>query len=509
MTPLGRGLLGAVFGTMMTLVAHPATRPFFLAPFRRVNLAQIDIKPVLPAPVDSTAVAFWLETAAEKLQDGGKLTPTELDTLTKLSSEASASQPDNAFWPQMEAVFLSRQGREQESRAQWVKGSSRSSWNDLQTQRLMDEHARLCRALGFDQSWTLGYVYYQRSDAAAAQIQRYCEALNQHTDVETDSGLRIRYASIRNGSLLRAGSRSIKVGLHGAQMVEQSTYPPSMTGLKNPKRIWIARTNITARLRQVGMIDQAAFADDAFRNNEAWLALTERRNPDENVRDLCLTSIGIASFAGCQAIGLILGLALFGLSGPLAARLGSVARFNLAIVAPVAVAIAAGVFEGTKSWPAAVSVGGTVAFLAAGPPKARTRRTEDLGPLYNVVVFCLWTLSLAGFCVYLISNSAAAEALLPNLGPAGEYLQESRIFLGVTCISLSLLCLVAPGWAIVRRYPTPNIFAFTLRRFGAMGVGFGLVLCILSGPLALGMDRYCGNQLEKILKNEPVYYLLR
>ena len=508
MTPLGRGLLGAVIGTMITLVAHPATSPYFTAPFRTVSLAQIKVRPALPAPVDPASAAYWMETAAEKLQHGTSLSPDELDTLTKLSAEASVSQPDNAFWPQIRAVLLYYQAKGDLARQEWFKASRRSSWDDLQTVRLVNEHARLCRSLGSDQSWTLGYTYFERSDAAAAQIQRYCETLVQHTEVDNVSGLLIRYASIRNGSLLRSGSRSIRVGIHGAQMVEQSTYPPSMGGSRTPKRIWIARTNITARLRQANMVDEASIADEAFKNNEAWLALTERRNPDENVRNLCVASIGLASFAGCQGIGLLAGLLIFGLGCLLERRFSERKRFPAPLVIAAAFGVWLLVFLTIGSWIAAASVGCTLCFLIAGPKTVRTRRTDDLGPLYNVIVFGLWILSVAGFSVFLISTSPAARALLPRLGPAGEYLQDSRIFLGVTYISLSLLCLVAPGWSIVRRYGTPDMFAVTLKKFGAMGAVLGIVLCILSGPVVLSADRYCGKQLQQILTNEPVYYLL-
>jgi hypothetical protein len=109
--------------------------------------------------------------------------------------------------------------------------------------------------------------------------------------------------------------------------------------------------------------------------------------------------------------------------------------------------------------------------------------------------------------MFQLSSSTAASAMLPYLGPAGEYFADYRTFLGVAAITVSLLALVSPLWAIAGRYSTPSVIFLGVKKLGAFTAVGALVLAILSGPIALFADRSCAHDLTKILENEPVYYI--
>jgi hypothetical protein len=535
MTPLGRAFLGAACGAVVTLAAHPVSRPYLLETIWHFPPSQCAVAAgldrALPPPTTPAAAAEWLSVGAEKLRRGISLSKGEIRTLLAIDDEASQVRGDNAFWAQMKAVLLSKMGRGEEARRAWVEGGNCTSWDDFQTSRLLRDRNDLVERIGWNQGWTYGYVFFARTDAAAAEIQRYAQRLVSNTSIESNSDLLLRYATIRNGSLLRDGSRSIKVGTHGWEMVELASYPKSLSGIHSPKRIWIAETTFTSRLRQLGYADQAKQAYDAFLNNEGWLALTgaatpdassegtpsasnsmwrwfsENENPDDNLRDLCLVSVVLAGLPGAMAVCSFLSLGCLAVGTVLQRRLEAIRFFPTWTVSLAAFAVGALVLWQTKLWLAAVSVGLAVQFLAIGPSAPRVRKSDDLGPLFGFAIFSIWLIGLCAFGLYLVATSVSANTIGPLLGPAGEYLSSSQIFLAVTAIVLSLIFLITPLWAIVRRYGTPDLLALGLRRFGTTGAIGSLAACVILGPFAVFGDKIVSNELLKIVQNEPIYYL--
>lgn len=534
MTPWGRALLGAAFGAILTLAVHPVSRPYLEEAIVRypadaiASLAGSD-HPVLPLPDSAPNASEWLQVAADKFLHGQKLSQSELLTLLGLDQEGEEAQEDNAFWPQMRAVLLHLMGRNSEARESWRRASNCTRWDDGQSDRLLNERDRLVRTLGWNQAWTYGYVFFNRSDAAAAVIQHYAQKLVGSTTLDTAEGLRTRYYTIVNGDLLRDGSHSIKVGLHGYDMVERASYPPSLSGTPRPKRIWIAETILTARLRQAGMVEESRRAFEAFDHNDWWRALTgidpgptgpqgethsllraalPDETPDENLRDLCLISIGLAGLPGAMGLASILGAGLLLVGSLLQARLSNIRFFPTLAITAVALSLGCLAFLATRLVPVGVCVAVTVEFLAVGPGTPRARRSDDLGPLFNLTMASTWLVLLGAFGLFICAVSSSARALGPELGPAGEYFTNSATFLGIATIALSMICLVSPLYATVRRFGTPDILALSLRRIGRFGAVVALTLCVIGGPATVLADRACARELRKIVENEPVYYMV-
>ena len=79
----------------------------------------------------------------------------------------------------------------------------------------------------------------------------------------------------------------------------------------------------------------------------------------------------------------------------------------------------------------------------------------------------------------------------------------------IALIVVGLLFLVAPLWAFANRVRTQGVLSLGLRRMGGLLALGGLVLCVVSGPLAVHYDRKLGDKFQKLVENEPVYYLLQ
>ena len=251
MTPAQRAWLGAALGAILTLALHPLSRPYITSVFvlrappglrfrdepTTANGHQPDLldsplpqayPPVLFRPQNRFDASVWLQVAAEKLIHHVRFQPDEIPNVIQVSRAASDSEPDNAFWLQMEAVFLREHNELAEAKRVWLRASHCASWNDLQTSYLSDLGNKLAANTQSDFAWQWAFVYYLRSTAAARAIANFARAINPSAGLGTDSGLQLRYATLVNGELLRKGSRNLEVGQIGATMMEIASHPPGL-----------------------------------------------------------------------------------------------------------------------------------------------------------------------------------------------------------------------------------------------------------------------------------------
>src|SRR5580658_9945041 len=142
MTSWSRALVGAVFGSAVTLAIHPVSRAYIVGAFQRKSVQTVEAaagltQVPLPQPTNPRSVSIWMQTAAEKLQHGLILGKGEIRTLLAISDTAYKRQPDNAYWPQFRAVLLEKANRLDEARKEWIAGSLCHMWDDMQTSRLL------------------------------------------------------------------------------------------------------------------------------------------------------------------------------------------------------------------------------------------------------------------------------------------------------------------------------------------------------------------------------------
>ena len=102
----------------------------------------------------------------------------------------------------------------------------------------------------------------------------------------------------------------------------------------------------------------------------------------------------------------------------------------------------------------------------------------------------------------LAGASAPGLHLLPLLGVTPDYTGGSGALVGLAGISLGLLLLVAPAWALVRKVSTSWVLSLGLRDLGK-----GLCLAAVFAALAsMYVDKSLYVKGNRIMQNEPIYY---
>jgi hypothetical protein len=514
MTPLVRALLGAVLGAVLTLVLHPLTRPFFLnalradkpaAAYQAFAMARGGER--LPPPASLVDAGLWLQLASERLDKRDVLRPEEIDSVLRIARRAAEKEPDNAFWRQMEAVLLAADGRMDDARAAWRRAANLAVWQDHQSDRLRQEVESLARRYGASQAWHAGLGYRMRSDAPSRVIERYARALLAQAPLEDPEGLRDRFAIHVNGHLLRRGARSIACGDVGADLVELASYPSDLAHLATPRKLLLAQEEFLRALRREMGAPYAERAESIFRENDAWRAFTSRRDPQEP-KLFNLASVATASAPGVLLVVALVGAAILGLRW-LFERSTDAQEFAPAAATLAAAIVALMTYRLTWYPLLAVATGLCVLFLAVGPRVRRRGRPRELGPLFDFVVGALALLFLLSLFGGLLVGTYPSRVLLPLLPIPPEFYNPPTVYFGFAVLSIALLCLVSPMWALVHRFGTPSVLSLAVRKFGGFVAAVGLGLAILITPAAFLLDRQLQETHLRLLGNEPVYYLFR
>lgn len=516
MTSLGRALAGAAFGALLTLLLHPVSRPFLLSAANRVQPSHLqrclDSATNDPAPPeDLLGASLWVQLALERIttQDA-PLRPKEMETVLKITEAAAARDLDNAFWNQARATILLAAGQPLEARASWIRASRAAIWNDYQADRLMRSRESLARMVGNHQSWQLAYVFHHRSDAAPKAIERFARALLGDADPTNEEGLAIRYATLKNGELMRDGAKSVHAGQRGANIVELTTYPEKMADQPSPRRLWTGQTEMLDRMQKLGgvWVQNSEDARKVFASNEGWRALMAYEDPEDLAQRLSIASILTAGLTSTVAVLAVVGVGMFGL-GLLVERFwGRQTVLKWPYVAATTIGLGSVGWWLTQDLFAGLCTALCAGFLGVTPPQVRRAKPEDLGPLFNFLIIVLSVLFAVTVIGYLLCTTPAAASLLPMLGiPAGYY--NTPLLLGLSSVFLGLLLLAVPMWGLAQRLAIPHVLSVALRKFGAsVGIG-GLALSILLTPAVVFADREIGQTLDKLVGNEPLYYYLQ
>lgn len=517
MTVLQRALLGAAIGALVVVVGHPDIRPYYAVgawqtggsealrttPYILDNVTEV---PVDPDPkTNSTVAALWMLAAAKQHVEGRNLTDRDHETLARLAAVQAENDPDNAFWGQMESIFLWRLGREDESVRAWTIAARAIRWNDYQGARLDEIVDALRREYGRKMAWHIACAYHRRSVFVAQAIERHAREIRDLAPIDTPVGLNHRIDVILNGRLLRDGSRSNAVGRYGAGIVQLGPMP-SFTNESNPRFIELARGRFYEQLRTNGREIDLQRVRSAFRNNDAWLNLVPTEAATEPWA-LVAISMATGGIPGAFLIVGLFGLCLGGL-GIAVERSRALQRLFQAPVAPVVgMALAVPVYAATRVVLAAMWVALCLSFYVFEPVNVRSARPRDLGIPYRWVMGGLG--AGLGLCVLIFSVGLTAPGieLAPLLGLPREYGPGSTAIIGIAGILLGLVLLMAPVWAIVKRLPTAYLAALGLQELGkGMAIG-ALLLAIVAGPLAFAVDRTVQANLNELLQNEPIVYL--
>lgn len=517
MSPSSRIALGALLGAIVTLLFHPVSNGIVSMCFVHTGPSEaLSRSPwlhsnldVLPYPDDLIVASLYMEVGAERFNRHLPVPASSLRTLIQVSEAAAAQDTENAFWLQMVAYFRLEAGDLGGAREAWLQASSRLTWNDYQSSRLLQVRGDLEREFGRNYAWYNSRLIASRSVACANAIERFASQITANAGFSKPEDLRIRYASILNGKLLRDGSRSIPVGLNGVNMVEFCTYPNRNMIEATPRILLVSRNSFVNALERENMKQEAQAVSKIFYENEGWLAETGKDRPAEQNwwRGLwaSIAVSGPSAFLVCSILG-----GLLWMSGRLCEGSESTSFLLRTPVAPITgIAAATAAYATTGQAMFALTVVLSLSFVAFGPDKSRNHVPESFGALFQFLIWVLGTV----FC--LLSTAfigGLATPIVESLGILGiprEYYAGGSVPLGLAGITLCLVLVIAPFWSYALRLSTPKVAYRAIGKFGKVVAITGVILGVVSVPFASAIDRQLESETSMILQNEPNFYLLQ
>lgn len=517
MSRAARAYFGAMLGALLTLAWHPISRPFLFEGFTHWGAsAAARSTPLLvgnlsrlPVPDSELDASLWLQAGAERIWARRPPNDADKEKLVRVAHNAAAREPENAYWRQMESVFLGALGREQQAKDAWVLAARAVRWNDYQSVRLLGVREGLAREEGARLAWQLAYVYGLRSSANAQVIRAFSRQVVGGTELTDPKGLEMRWASVLNARLLRDGARSIESGQLGAEMMEAASHPAGLPIARSHRVILLARYDLINALAAAGMAERSAQVNRAYESNDSWIALTRRVDTQEfagwNILGALAAATVPSSLLAVSALGgmlWIVGLAI--------SRSAWIRQLLAPPIAPViGVVFALLAYLATGLALAAIAVVLCFAFLVFTPPRVRTLTPDDLGPLFRFILFVLGVAIASTFGAFVASLSTPACQLLVQIGVPREYYGGSTLFLGLAGILLGLLLLIAPGWALTQRIATPKVVGVAVRDLGCALCAVCLGLAVVAAPAAVYADRELNRNLQMLVENEPTYHLLQ
>lgn len=503
MSSWARWLSGLVLGALLAFGFFAPTRLLLLdglqwgpSKIRLTSRALVENVPKLPAPTDSLTRWQWLETAARKRSREGKLSTATRQELITLAREGSKAEPDNAYWPQLEAVWSRDVGR-------WQEASRKARWADPQEVAMQRLETELARPFG-PRAWHFGALRASRSDSVLLQLEGLARELSRNSRVDR-AGIAVRRATLRNGDLIRLGARSLPAASTGSQITEIATFPPEVLEFRSPRKLIVARMEFVQALRARGGETDAELADRSFSQNDSWMALLESANVADSTRDTLIRALFAGGIPACLLV-MIFGWGI-GWAVWYALERRQIQRFHPAGLAIVAVGAAFATFVASGQILASLVVVLCIALLGWSPHPARSEPVLDFGPFYRFAVF-LFALSLnALITCFVLGISTPGWELARVLPIPEDYYGFSPLFLGLSILVVGLGLLLAPALALAYRIRTPLVVVKLLTDLHRTGTIVTLTLFLVAVPLGVLEEQRTREELRRIFQNETLYYL--
>lgn len=515
MTPLARALLGVALGSCLTLFIHPDSRPYMAGLVPRQ--AEVDSIRALSgagtgpmvAPGSTAEASLWMQLGCARLDAGQKLSKEELSSLVRLARLmkrwTQPTQFDNAFWPQMEAVFLDQLGDKAGSYKAWEEATKCAWWKDYQSARLLDEADKVHAQL----AWHIAGLYYQRRFAVGSAVLNFAKKTIDKTGQESKPDIEFRYATLVNAHLIATGAQSVEILKYAGTIADLAIQPPHQDPITDKAKREKARGRFYDSLNKLGYPDQATSARTAYAEIDSQPALTRQFRPKQTAALWASLALVTASLPDSLLLVALLGALIW----PVGLFILRYSLDRSSIAWPPAlifgILLAVGVFAlGLPPLAAVVALLCSL-FLVFTPKNERSRLPSDLGAIFNWVVglvAVLFTITVVGT---LASVSTPAKLLLPSIlqaGPDTLGIQLGVVLIGMAAILFALLLLLAPMWAFGRRVRTPFVLGLALRTFGMGLVIAGLGGAVLLGPLCVYADSKARGTLAELVGNEPLHY---
>ncbi|MBI1756107.1 MAG: hypothetical protein HYR64_03265 [Fimbriimonas ginsengisoli] len=446
---------------------------------------------VLPRPTTLYDGGIWMHSAAERMLSrklsNSQLQRTELLSVLEVARAATRAQPENAYWREMTALFLSELGKPQESLQALRDAQSCRTWNDVQTDRLQKERLAIETRAGSSQAWPYARVYFDRSDAPAVAIQQLLHHVADQAKMDSKDGLLLRYVVAKHGSLIRDGAKSLRAGRVGAEIVEEACRTVSSRTVRSVHRQLLARYDLINRLREAGFGQFASELNIIYRQNDNYLASVAYPDSDEFANQLGFQSVVLAALPSALLLTAVFGLLAFSLGSaiPRSDRLQAVFRY-----------------------PTVFSVGVVLALLAYALTLLPLAGLA-LGLSGSFMIGLLGLTFVALLTLYFVLRTTASEQVLTALDYPRDVAFGPPMVAGLCLLIVGLVALAAPLWAFAQRLRTTLVLSMALRSFGSCIAITGVVAAILTAPIVVQLDHANRETLSQLVTNEPLFYTLR
>jgi len=508
-------MIGALLGAIGVLLWNGISRPYSIYLFSQAASRPVvarsrwitENQKVLVPPRTALEASLWADAGAHQIRSNKKPTKADLHNLLEAVQIGGKLEPNNAYWPQMEALFSQMLGNRQDAIKQWIAASKKPKWNDHQADRLHRVVVEIEKSSGHRSSWPLFALTAFKDDNAAQLLLRLANSMVLGTSLTAQKDLKLRFATIVNGCLIRDYGSSIPIFRVGSDMMELASYPPGMEAYPSNKALVLARINLVNKLRESGLTDEAEFVYRQYQENDARNYYIGSVAPETRMRNNAIASVLVATVPSCL-LGVSIVSIFIWIAGGLMLRYPVLQRVLTIPYAPIiGVTVAVLIYFYLGLMLLALSAAATFAFATFAPTNERTRPSQDLGPFFRFSIIMVGTMLTAILGVFLISLTEASQISNYIIQAPEEFAAGSIAMVVLAIACLGLLVLIAPAWAIVRKLKTPWVFAIGLRDLGK-GLFLGsAMLSVIACPIAVSLDQSLYAKGNALLDKEPLYYM--
>lgn len=504
-------LVGCALGALLVLALHPFTRayfnPFAVSESSRV-LTSDPLLPqnvsIVPRPDERLVAAYWLLLAAHMVDASRLAEEPNLSTWIDLAATNRTLDPENSFWPQMESALLWEQGKREESKAQWLRASRATRWDDYQSDRLLRIQKSLANESGATFAWHWALLYHERDDAIANLLYRHTDRMSRLARESGATDYSLLMASIRNARLLRDGSRRLDIHATSQRAVESSYSQPDKGQPLTERKRHEARLNLINEFKSHGEEGQADEVAATLRDNAAWSQILDRIPADKANQSNAALAVALYSLPSSLIVSGALGACFVGLAWVLR-RAAAANLVNQKSMLWVGAVVAAGVGLVTERLTLGVVTAMIFAFLSSSA--TQNQRPLHVSVFTERVLRTSWVMMLLASGWFTWSTQSAGYQSLAAFLPVPAHLggrTGPAFFLEAWLLLMPFI--FAATIAKLQRRSSIACLDHTLNTCGQALFVWSIGCAIVCGTFSAFADHRLGEDLRQVTLNEPLYY---
>jgi hypothetical protein len=516
MSATQRLLIGFVIGGFLTLLILPAPRASVLhllhgRAVRETLAASPTTRPGGPLEEPAAEGSLSLSDARKQMlliAQRAKLAPdapfSARDFRLAMETVARGSEldPDNAYWPQIEAALATRAGRAGLAREPFARALDKARWSSGATETSARLWKDLERATGSRSSWQGFLAASYRVDAPADLIVDLGVQLPR-TSADADSDWIARATYVRNMRVLLSGVRSFPMA---DAATKRALAVVSLAGGETENQTPLTREQ--ARARFEAKVEEAAGKEFADRTRRAIAELSAWRSTNlphgdiEATRESSIIQSVLA--AAVPSMFLVTGLFLAGMAAVgwmLRTLFRRVPHPDTRIIFGFAFLLALVIGVLTSAWPVVVWII-FLGLLCMIPVEVVSEAPVEWSLLNRMVIGGITSVTFISASLWLFASGPSALLAERALSYANRLPLLADRALLVTICAATFVIPCAVVWAHIKRQPLLFMIGETIVRVGVAGAVVGTFGAIVSTPIAAYVDSELRSVAEAWIVNE-------